>query len=490
MTTKELINVADIFLEISGEAVLKRRQGHFLDLYNLNEEHKSFLTRLAALSLALNTSLDIIPKITINTLDLPFSEAAGKVFYYVLEGEDRKARKELHKLPHYLQVILSFVLTKKIITQVSHEFLFNILDIIPTLPEMLSKFVILPTEIPKEEPFLEKVVSFSSPEAITFPFSIVKRARAQRTRGKLYYLVKGAKGISSNIPNKMVKDYLAKGCDLTQYGLIISLVFNKKKSRVKYVQIITFSEDPYKTKEYFQGKAKELPKQLKFNQHFKVPPQTIDIVVKYPLTIDSEEEFKNSPWLLLNGNLILYKSGISILENKAYKVRGKVVDWLLSDKYEPLGYKVLVQGTIYDVRCTISNSDVDRGIEGLFLNLKQTRFMGEVIRTDYFSALSHKFRECALCGKVESLISKHLCYTCHTKLFKIAVATPMDKFEYDETPPFKSGITFPIYKFDVTFTDVSVSFEENLELVKGEQLRLPCDWWDKDEWRWKSYGSS
>ncbi len=480
MTHEQLLNIASVFQDISGEVILKRRQKYFSELYNLDEEHKTFLTQLASLSIALNYSQDLGPKISINIAQIPFSEALGRVLYFLLEDDLVKTRRELHKLPHYLQIIISFTITKKLIMQLTQEFLLNILDNFYTLPELLSIFVILPEKV--EEHFLEKTVSFSSSEEVSYPFFITKRPKSQRNNGKLYYLVKTPKGVTTNITNKMVKDYLVKYCNLSQYGIIISLVFSKKKSRVKYVQVVLFDEDYQNIKDYYVGKGKYIPKLMDFKTHFKKPPATIEVSSKGCDLITSPEELSKETWRLLNGNLLLYPTGISMLENKAYRVRGKVVDWLLDDNYEPLGYKVLVGGTIHDVRCTITSEDIDKGIEGLYLNLKETKFMGNTIKMEYFAKLSHKFRECALCGNVESLISKYLCYTCHTRLFKVASASTLKLFEYDKIKPFKAGVEFPMYKYTVKFSEVSIAFTENLELVKGKQLRLPYNWWNKEDW--------
>ena len=487
MTTDELLNIAEVLQNISGEAILKRRQSYFYDLYTLDNNHKTFLTHLASLSIALNSSQDLGPKITINTSRIPFSEALGKVLYFLLEDDLVKTRRELHKLPHYLQVIISFTLSKRLASQLTQEFLLNTLDNFETLPELLSIFDIsMHSPIPAEI-FLEKSISFSSSGEITYPFWLVKRTKAQRNTGKLYYLTKGPEGVSTNIPNKMVKDYLAKSCNLTQYGIIISMVFNKKKSRIKYIQPILFDTDIDSIKRYYKGKGNYTPLLLPFFGQFKQPPSTIEVGLKTATYISNKEDLLDTPWKLLNGNLLLYSTGISTLSNKSYKVRGKVVDWLLNEEYEPLGYKVLVSNTVHNVRCTITNSDIDRGIENLYLNLKETKFLGETVRMEYFAQLSYKFRECALCGAVESLISKYLCYKCHTRLFKVASASTLDRFEYDLEVPFKAGVKFPMYKYDVEFSEESIGFTENMALVRGKQLRLPADWWSKEDWVWESY---
>ena len=487
METDKLLNIADTFMEISGEVILKRRQGYFLDLYMIDDEHKSFLRSLVSLSVSLNSSFDILPKININATDIPLSDALGRVFYYILEGNTKLAKKELHKLPHYLQVIISFVLTNKIISQVTHEFIFGLLEDLETMPQLLTGFVKLPESL-GQDIFLEKDVCFSSSNELTLPFYIVKRAKAQRTRGKLFYITKDNMGVTSNIPNKLVKDYLAKQCKLHKYGLIISMVFNKKKSRIKYVQVISFSEDSKAIKDYFKGKG-DLNKvgKLKFWDYFKEAPQTVEVMQKQPILIEDIVELIDNPYTLLNGNLSLHSNGISIIQNKSYKVKGKVVDWLLSQDYEPLGYKVLVDGVVYNVRCFISNEEVDEGIEELYLNLKQTKFMGKIVKMEFFAKLSNKYRQCALCGVVENLTHSGLCYPCFAKLLKVASSATLDRFEYDLVEPFKAGHTLSLHKYDLVFSEVSVGFTENLGLVKGRQLSLPYAWWEREEWKWVSY---
>ena len=486
MTDLDLRKVADVFAEISGEVILKRRQNLFLSLYNLDNRYKSFLGSLASLSLALNNTLDVLPKATIKNDYSPFSESFGKVLYFLLEEDFRGARRELHKQSSYLQVIFAFVLNKKIITQLTHEFLFNTLDDLEPLAKLLGGFVKIPLEEPKV--FLEKVVSFSSSDVIEEPFYLLRRTKLHRTSGKLYYLTNNGGVISSNITNKMVRTYLTKSCTLTKYGVLASVVFNKKKSRVKYVQVLYFSEDLEHIKELYTGKSPKLRVPvLNMMQFFSKAPATIEVTFANPKEVVDIWQLPTTKGYLDNGNIIVHKGGIAVLANKPKTVKAKVIDYLLDeDTYEPLGFLVNTETGTYEVRCVVTNDIIDMGIDDLYINVKQTKFLDEVIKTEFNSILSNKYRTCALCGETERLLTRFLCYSCHTTLFKQAVSHT-GSFEFDLIAPAIPGTELIIEKYNIKFLEVSVGFTENLTLIKGKQQRLVYDWWSRENWRWASY---
>lgn len=480
MIEEDLRKVAEVFADISSEVILKRRQNLFISLYNLDNKFKAFLSNTVALSLALNTDFDISPKATINNAPEPFSEALGKVIYFVLEGDIKKTRRELHKLPSYLQIIISFIVSKKLVKQLTHEYLFNILDSLEPYSKLLTTFVKLPESEPEVN--LEKVVSFSRNSEVATPFYIMKRTKLHTNQGKLYYLTNNGGTISSNITNKMVKQYFSKYSRLTKYGVIISMVFNRKKSRVKHVQVLYFTRDISTLKGIYTGKSSELSKpSVDFWANFRTPLPTIDVSFKTPNYVTDIDvgDIK----LYKGGNIILHSGGISTISDKSYTVKAKVVDYLIDeDTYEPLGFRVKTDTGIYDVKCNIVEDTLDRGINDLYINVKQTEFMGKVAKTEFSSILSNRYRTCALCGETKRLLTEHLCFECNATLYKVAVSSNMKMFEFDKIPPAISGVTMKIYKFDVVFSEVSVGFSENLGLVKGKQLRLPYNWWDRGEW--------
>ena len=480
MITKDYQNIADIFMEISAEPVLRRRQALFLELYSENDMYKTFLCHAVSLSVALDNVLDVSPRVTPNSHRIAFSDAAGNVLYHILEGNNRKAKKELYKFPHYLQVILSFIFTKRILSQLSNEFLFNTIENLDTLPQLLAGFINLPEE--EADVFLEEEVSFSRKNLVTLPFMLLKRPKKQRIQGKLYYLISRGGTVSTNIRNKSVKEYLAKKCSLTEYGIIVSVVFNKKRGRVKYIQPVILSQSPDDIKNYYKGTAKGFPKSEEFHKYFSAPPSTIEVSVKHLQRISQISDMLTTRGMLDNGNLVLHKDGIAILHNKPKIKKAKVIDYFLNDDYEPIGYRVNIEGHIYDLQCTVTSDDVDRGIDGLFLNVKQTLFLGEVVKNEFSSVLSSRYRECALCGGVYRLISKYCCFDCNAMLFKVAASDISKHFELTNLRPYKPGVKFSLDKYRIEFLNKSVRFIEDFSLVKGKQLRLPYNWWDRDKW--------
>ena len=487
MTELELRNIAEVFSKISGEVILKRRQTLFLSLYNLDDRHKSFLINTISLSLALKTHLDVSPRVTINNAYKPFSESIGKVLYYAFAEDFVGTRRELKKLPNYLQGICSFILGNKLILQLTHEFLFNMINQIQPYSKLVTEFITLPSEEPVEN--LEKLVSFSRNLDLKFPFKVLRRSKAHRTKGKLYYLTKSGEGVKTNISLKNVKDYLSTQCNLTEYGVIISLVYNKRKSRVRHIQIVALLDNPIELKKLYTGKTKSMVPTLdSFWNYFSKPQKNLEVTVKQPVMVTSVVNMTTNPHLLDNGNIIIHDKGIALLDNKPKATRGRVIDWLLDDSYEPLGYKVKVDDKVIDVVCKITNEDLEDGIENTYLNLRQTMFLGEVIRTEYFGILSSKYGECALCGKVDRLISKYLCYTCHTTLYKVLASSTLSViFLKEDKPPHTQGVKFNMDKYECEFVDDGMRFRKNLDLVKGKQQRLIYNWWDKEDWKWESY---
>ncbi len=478
--------IAEVFLEIRKESVLKRRQNLFEELYNSSEDAAKFLTILVSIAVALEQSIHINPKVSMNNSEIDFGVVFGNLYFLTALSDTKKLRTEFYKLPFYAQVIISFTLSKRVISQVGFDFIFErVSDIIP-LHSLVEDFLIIPED--NEIEYLEKEYTFSNSTDISYPFALIPRTKAHRQSGKLYYLVNGPKGVQSNVQNGIVRKFLATKCKLTNYGVIFSMVFNKKKSRIKYVQILLLSESPKDIKNLYVGKSEDyitiLSHPLEF---FSEPSATIQLSHKTDRPIASYEDLLNKKGNLTTGNIIVHKNGIGILKNVPKTFKAKVLDWYLNDDYEPIGYIVDVSGISYKVRCSITNDDVEKGIDGLYLNVKVTEFLGNVVRVEYFSRLSNWYGECALCGNINTLHKNGLCWPCNSRLFKLANENTHYTFSVS-VDVFKNGWEGHSDKYDIYFLNGEIVFKKNLELVRGRQTRLPYNWWDKDKWGIETFG--
>lgn len=478
-----MIELGKRLIQINGEVIQKRRQNMF---YKLVEDYEGVVTGIVSLSLTLRGKIDITLKENLLEKYTPFSSFFGKLVYLYLNDEHTVLRKEVRAQPKEIQAIAQWVFGDKFKRSLGLEFIYSALPTIYSLEELSVDFIEVPDFVDLSTSSAKGVMLFESFEKISEPFYLVRLNKSVRGKGMVRYYFKHGSDVKTNVTSKLVKDYLEElFANEFKIGLILAVSSEKLGYHRWNMQPIILSEDITMLKKAYRGTSVHgmdfLQSLGMLNKRFTNSDPRIKIYHARPTECDSILKLGSINGGLVKGNLLFHEEGIVTLNPKRKTKYYKIYDYIFNDDYEPIGLRLINDsGDILNIPTKIDDDFISRGIVDSYAKVGVYTINDKEVKVDFYEMLSKRYSECAICGVVAGLKRSGLCWTCNTKLFRLAVANgDKPSFTTDKLLTRKSKVDFTTYayKYEVVFTEKSMTFTECDWCWKGKEGYLPYDWW-------------
>jgi hypothetical protein len=389
--------------------------------------------------------------------------------YWILEDNKKMAFRELIKLPYEHQLIIAFVLSKRLLL-FGEDFILERMTSFYTLPVLLSKYIHLPDIIDSAYIDYDNSMRIFSTNRFELPAYIAIAPKLGKKGYRIGYFLRSGKLTKTNITSKILKDEF--------YGLSVDfgLVFLYKRAKKgdKKVSIIPL----------IMGSKQDVVKFLQPNYKIalsrfklfpKITPKSKFITVnnlnfKY---IETAEEFKDS--FKVTKNLFVFSdNGLSVIKPKTEVVVNQIVDFLVNEYYEAEGFIVDNDGELEEVRYNVPEHVLENGIEDAYIKFTVYKFGDFIIKKVPVTVGFGTYKKCAICGKLTNKIIAEVCTSHYSWLLKVVDSHIENTFElpvecFRET---KSRVKH----YEVEFKKDKIVFTKNVEGYRGAQLKLPFDY--------------
>lgn len=374
------------------------------------------------------------PKITEN-----WEVIMGNILYFLHRQDNTAINKYYLSLPYQWQVIVYYCINKTIRNSIGATKYLETIKELYTQEDLIA-MVVLPETI--SDAFEVQQIKRNSVETITAPIEILQGLKRQNMSHIYYMLNYGTKIVSNNKYNSSRASILSN-IGAGRYGVLFT---ESKQQGYKYKRV----QDIIAI-----GTVEDI-----INAYKGISTANIDVKLKSLGIFNSIEDIAKQIKDLRSTQHLLLKSGTGLHTIKLIdEIRTvKVVDYITSEDFKPIGVKIEINENTYPIYFNVSNTSLSNGIKNKYVRVIVKTFYNDIVKVIFHSVVKDTdMKQCALCSKYVSRISSSgLCLGC-TMLLRKKLSTG-EIMEYDY-----SGFSFisDIWNYTVVGDGKTVSFNCN-----------------------------